>query len=47
MQTYPRYAFYRARLVRILNYLGDGRFEILDRDDSRRVAHRDTLTFRR
>lgn len=44
----PRY----ARLpgigrVRVLEYVGDGRFRVLDSTDSVRLVHRDRLTFTR
>lgn len=44
---YPRYARWRDQTVRILEYLGEGRFEVLDKEDARRVIHRDDLSFRR
>ena len=41
----PRYVMFRQRKCRVLDYLGDGRFEILDHHDIRRILHREWLTF--
>lgn len=41
----PRYAVFRGRRLRVLQYLGDDRFELLDRGDERRRLHRSQFTF--
>ena len=44
---YPKYGHTKFGLVRILNYLGDGYFEVLTKDDGRRKMFRDSIDFRR
>ena len=44
---YPRYGHTKFGLVRVLNYLGDGYFEVLTKDDGRRKMFRDSIDFRR
>lgn len=42
----PRHAIHASHgKVRILEYHGENRFTVLDRTDTRRIAHRDQLTF--
>lgn len=40
----PRYAIYRNRKMRVLEYLGEGKFLLLDKDDSKLQVHRDRIT---
>jgi hypothetical protein len=42
----PRYALYRGKKVRILGY-EEGRFRILERDDTQRSVTRDQIIFLR
>lgn len=45
-QHFPKYARWEGiGRVRILEYLGDGYFRVLDKDDRKRRVHRDTLVF--
>ena len=41
----PRYAMFRGRKVRVVEYLGDNKFQIVDTDDSTRSVYRGQITF--
>lgn len=41
----PRYARYAGRKVRVLRYLQNGLFQVLDTRDNRHIVHRDRLRF--
>ena len=41
----PRYAMFRGREVRVVEYLGDDKFQIVDTDDSTRSVYRGQITF--
>lgn len=44
--TYPRYAIFgNIGKVRVLEYIGDGKFWVLDKHDDKRIAHRNQLQF--
>lgn len=36
---------FRGKVARVLGYVGDGKFEVLDASDDRRIIHRDRLVF--
>ena len=38
---------FRGRMARITAYVGDGRFEILDHNDDKRLVRRERLVFTR
>ena len=40
----PRYAMFRGRKVRVVEYLGDDKFQIIDTDDSTRSVYRGQIT---
>lgn len=45
-QTFPRYAVWPGiGRVRVVEYLGNDYFRVLDKGDHRRRVHRDTLQF--
>jgi len=45
-QTFPRYAIWPGiGRVRIIEYLGNDYFRVLDKDDRKRRVHRDSLQF--
>lgn len=39
----PRYALHNGQRKRVLGYHGDNRFVLLNRDDSRQIAHRNSV----
>ena len=41
----PRYAMFRGRKVRVVEYLGNDKFQIVDTDDSTRSVYRGQITF--
>jgi hypothetical protein len=45
MTDFPKYGLWRGRRVRILYYVGDGKFRILDRNDDQWTVLRTALTF--
>lgn len=36
---------FRGKSARVLGYLGDGKFEILDSEDTRRIVNRERMVF--
>lgn len=42
--TLPRYALHQGQRKRVLGYHGDNRFVLLNRDDSKQIAHRSQVT---
>ena len=46
MGTTPTWAYLKGvGRVRVLYYMGEGFWSVLDRKDERRIVHRDRLTF--
>lgn len=44
-QDFPRWAIYRKKRHRVLEYVGNGVFILLAPDDERRVVHRNQFVF--